>query len=269
MTTYANHDRYLDPTTGVLRNKLGITDAAELQQEEGEYAFVRSYELSQNPVSGTFDLAHLQAIHKALFSDVYEWAGELRTIDIAKGQSYFANHAHIEHAAQSIFTSLAAENCLAGADREQFSERAAYYLGEINALHPFREGNGRTQREFINHLAYNNNYCIEWENIPREEMVQASIDSFKGNSAQFSVLIYKNLSDGFADSFAAAVDDIRHEVEINAYGRPPTGAIELPPVEAPTDNIYDMTPNQQPGLSAPAQSIEPPQIEPPSQDMER
>jgi cell filamentation protein len=250
MTKYANHDRYLNPATGVLLNKLGITDAAELQREEGDYAFVRSYELSQNPVSGAFDLGHLQAIHKALFSDVYEWAGELRTIDIAKGQSYFAHHAHIDHAAQSIFTSLAAENCLAGADREQFSQRAAYYLGEINALHPFREGNGRTQREFINHLAYKNDYCIEWKNITREEMVQASIDSFKGNFAPFSVLIHENLFDGFAESFATAVDDIRHEVENSAYGRPTRGAIEIPQADVPV--------------------IEPAQeIEPPSQNMER
>jgi cell filamentation protein len=250
MNKYSNHDRYLDPATGVLLNKLGITDAAELELQEAQYAASRSCELVENPVSGAFDLAHLQAIHKALFSDVYEWAGELRTIDIAKGQSYFAHHAHIEHAAQSIFSDLAAENCLAGSDREQFSERAAYYLGEINALHPFREGNGRAQREFINHLAYNNDYCIEWKNITREEMVQASIESFKGNPSQFAAFIHHNLC------------------EIAAYDRQTTGDISLPQVEAPTDNIYDMTPNQQP---APAQSIEAPQIEPsePSQKLDR
>ncbi len=242
-----NRDHYLDPATGVFRNKLGITDAETLKQLEADYAAARSYELAQNPLSGGFDLAHLQAIHKTLFSDLYDWAGELRTIDISKGQSYFAHHAHLESAAQAIFSNLAAEKVLAGSDRERFSERAAYYLGEINALHPFREGNGRTQREFINHLAYENGYCIEWKNIASEEMVQASIESFKGNSTKFAALIHQNLCDGFAD----------------ASGRITTGNTELPQ-------------HQEPATPAPASyqelmrqdvgNIEPPE---PLQEMER
>jgi hypothetical protein len=76
--------------------------------------------------------------------------------------------------------------------------------------------------------------------------------------------------DGFAEGLAGAIDDIRHQVvEEGYFGRQTTGNIELPQVETPTDNIYDMTPNQQSAPSAPSQSIEPPQIEPPSHDMER
>ncbi len=87
-----------------------------------------------------------------LEQDVYEWAGELRDIDLSKGNSYFANHPHIASAAELIFQKLAKEGYLKGSDVTAFSERAAYYLGEINALHPFREGNGRAQREFIKSL---------------------------------------------------------------------------------------------------------------------
>jgi cell filamentation protein len=93
---------------------------------------------------------------------VYEWAGQLRTIDIAKGGNAFAHHGHIVTAARPLFAELGREKRLAGLPPPAFSLRAAHHLGEINALHPFREGNGRAQREFISHLAYANGYCIAW-----------------------------------------------------------------------------------------------------------
>lgn len=136
----------------------------------------------------------MKALHRHLFGDVYAWAGELRTIDIAKGDSFFAHHVHIETAAKALFKKLARENYLAGLDAQRFSERAAYYLSEINALHPFREGNGRAQREFINQLAYRNSFLIEWGNISQEAMVCASIDSLhNGDTTKFVALIYANL----------------------------------------------------------------------------
>ena len=83
---------------------------------------------------------------------------------------------------------------LKGLDAVAFSTRAAYYLGEINALHPFREGNGRAQREFINHLAFRNGYFIEWKNISQQDMIQASIESFhKADNAKFAAFICNNL----------------------------------------------------------------------------
>jgi cell filamentation protein len=152
MTKYSGHDDYLDPVSGVLKNRLGITDAATLEETEAALVATRSYELAQTPLKGRFDLAHLQAIHRHLFRDVYEWAGELRTIDISKGGHLFAHHTHIQSAAATIFKQLAEEKHLAGLGPDDFSRRAAHYLGELNALHPFREGNGRAQREFASHL---------------------------------------------------------------------------------------------------------------------
>ena len=145
------------------------------------------------PLKGRFDLAHLQAIHRHLFGDLYDWAGLLRTIDISKGEARFAHHAHIESAAASIFRRLAQENHLAGLGEGAFSDRAAYYLGELNALHPFREGNGRAQREFISHLAQANGYYVAWENIAQAEMMEASIESFSGKTAKLAELIRENL----------------------------------------------------------------------------
>lgn len=193
MNKYSNRDHYLDPATGVLINKLGITDAETLEKQEADYAAARSYELAADPLKGNFNLVHLQAIHKRMFGDLYTWAGELRTIDISKGDNFFAHHTHIENAARPIFKKLAEENNLTGLDVEKFSDRAAHYLGEINALHPFREGNGRVQREFINHLAYKNGFRIDWGNITQPDMIQASIESFKGDCSKFAAYIRANL----------------------------------------------------------------------------
>lgn len=194
MPKYDGQDHYLDPETGILSNKLGITDQSELEQAEASFVAWRSYELSQRPLAGCFDLAHLQAIHRHLFGDVYDWAGEIRTIDLCKGQSYFASHRLIERAARSLFENLAKEQSLKGLETTGFSERAAYYLSELNALHPFREGNGRAQREFINHLAHRNGYIIDWTGIDPAAMEQASIDAFhRGDTTKLATFIRDNL----------------------------------------------------------------------------
>ena len=113
---------------------------------------------------------------------------------MARDNSYFANHPHIVSAARPVFEKLAEEGYLNGLDAAAFSSRAAYYLGEINALHPFRDGNGRAQREFINHLAYKNGYLIEWKNVGREDMIQASIESFlQGDNTKLAAFIRDNL----------------------------------------------------------------------------
>jgi cell filamentation protein len=195
MSRYSGHDHYLDPASGVLKNRLGITDAATLEQTEAALVATRSYELSQTPLEGQFDLAHLQAIHRYLFGDLYEWAGQLRTIDIGKGGHLFAHHPHIAAAAAPIFKRLAEEKHLAGLDPIAFSGRVAYYLGELNALHPFREGNGRAQREFVSHLAHAAGYYIAWENVTQPAILQASIESFQGNTSKLAGLILANLHD--------------------------------------------------------------------------
>jgi cell filamentation protein len=189
MSRYSGHDHYLDPASGVLKNRFGITDAATLEQTEADLVAARSKELSQTPLKGRFDLAHMQAIHRYLFGDVYEWAGQLRTIDISKGGHLFAHHAHIAGAAAQIFKQLVEERRLAGLAPAAFSDRAAHYLGELNALHPFREGNGRAQREFVSNLAQ----AIAWENVTQQDMLEASIQSFKGDTSKLAAILRENL----------------------------------------------------------------------------
>src|SRR5579863_10486867 len=130
MSRHSGDDPYLDPASGVLKNRLGITDGDALEQTEAALVSTRSYELSLAPLKGDFDLAHLQAIHRHLFGDVYGWAGQVRSVDISKGSQVFAHHAHIGNAAEAIFKKLAAERHLIGLDHAAFSQRAAHYLGE-------------------------------------------------------------------------------------------------------------------------------------------
>lgn len=153
MSRYDADDTYCYPGTDVLRNKAEITNAEDLDTYEGELSTLRSIEILENPITGQFDLAHLQQIHWALFQDVYDWAGKIRTVDISRGNSRFANVRFIESAANDIFNKLERENLLKGLDVSSLSKRLAHYLSEINTLHPFREGNGRVQRIFISQLS--------------------------------------------------------------------------------------------------------------------
>lgn len=193
MSQYSGDDPYLDPASGVLTNRLCITDANTLEQTEAALVATRSYELSRVPLQGQFDLAHLQAIHRYLFGDLYEWAGQLRTIDISKGNNRFAHHPYIAGAAATIFKQPAEEKNLSGLDPAAFSSRAAHYLAELNTLHPFREGNGRAQREFTSHLAHANGYYIAWEHVKPPDLLQASIESFQGDTSKLVGILLQNL----------------------------------------------------------------------------
>ena len=154
---------------GVFKNKLSIQDSELLETAEKEFSAVRAQYLLLQPITGNFDLAHLQTIHRELFGDVYDWAGEIRRIDISKGNTRFANFAFIENESRKLLEKLRSENYLHGLDKDKFAERAAYYLGELNVLHPFREGNGRTLRLFMTQLAMKNGLQIHWQNISAEQ----------------------------------------------------------------------------------------------------
>lgn len=168
---------YCYPDSDVLKNRMGIRDIEQLMQLEKRLTMLRILELVDKPIQGKFDLKHLQSIHKYIFQDVYEWAGKIRKVDIAKG-NMFCNVKFIESQAEEIFGKLKEEKYLQDLDEKEMSVRLAYYFSEINALHPFREGNGRCQREFIRTLALHAGYVINFANVGREEMLKASEDSF-------------------------------------------------------------------------------------------
>lgn len=186
-------DPYLDKDTGVLRNLLGITDQAGLDKLESSLSFLRTSELAAKPVKGRFDLAHLQKIHQYLFRDIYAWAGQIRQVEIQKGNTIFARQLAIDSAARELFRKLAQEQYLQGLDADQFSQRAGHYLGEINVLHPFREGNGRAQRQFITQLGQVAGHIVDWSGISQDDMVRASIAAYNGDSSGLAGLIRSEL----------------------------------------------------------------------------
>ena len=185
-------DPYCYPNSRVLKNKLKIKDFDELYDEERNLSILRTRELLDSGINGRFDFRHLKRIHAYLFQDVYSWAGEVRTVDIAKG-NLFCRVFAIEAEAERIFTELRQEKYLKDLNVGEFAKRLAYYFAEINALHPFREGNGRTQREFIRQLAYQNGYFLSYAGISSEEMIEASKASFKLNYEPLEKIILNHL----------------------------------------------------------------------------
>lgn len=146
-------DPYLDPTTGVLRNRLGITDSARLREAEAALSQAALADLGICGLSGDYDLPHLRAFHQEIFGDLYPWAGELRVVRIARSD-LFCLPQHIEAYATEVFDGLAKERYLCGLRREAFVDRLTHYFAEVNAIHPFREGNGRAQRAFFLQLSH-------------------------------------------------------------------------------------------------------------------
>jgi cell filamentation protein len=158
-------------------NRFNVADYASLQTLETAAAYQRGRELEQRGISGGFDSPHLQAIHRYLFQDVFPWAGQLRAVNIAKNGSQFGPVAYIGSALAETLAKLKEEGLLAHLTRANFCLGAAFYLGEINAIHPFREGNGRTQREFIRELAVQAGHPLSWAGFTQQQMVEASIAS--------------------------------------------------------------------------------------------
>jgi cell filamentation protein len=173
-------DPYSDPVTGVLLNRLGLGSATGLEAAEREITHAALIWLDESPATPTYDLGHLREIHRRIFGDIYDWAGQIRTVAIAKG-AMFCLPQYIESSAAVIFGELRGEDFLRGLDRDVFTGRLAYYLGEVNALHPFREGNGRAQRAFVSQLARDAGYVLTWQHLDPARNIEASAASLRGD----------------------------------------------------------------------------------------
>jgi cell filamentation protein len=181
-------DPYVYPGTDVLRNKFDIRDADRLAVAEANVTGPKLAELNNSRIPGTYGLAHLQRFHREIFSDVYPWAGEIRTVYIAKTQ-LFAAPQHIKPYLSEQLQGLARENHLQRLDQSRFVERATHYLAEVNAAHPFREGNGRAQRAFFGQLARDAGYTIAWSRLDPDRNIEASIASLNGDNSKLQELL--------------------------------------------------------------------------------
>ena len=166
--------------TNCLINKFNIQNEEQLAKIEASITLAKTAELERNPISTTFDFEHYKQIHRYLFEDLYEWAGNVRTVDISKKGTNFTSSKNIETVAIACFDRLKNYNYFRNVDFEDFVENIVDFYCSTNMLHPFREGNGRTQRIFIAQLIRFCGYDINFSEIDTDELMVATIQSANG-----------------------------------------------------------------------------------------
>ncbi len=179
---------YCYPGTAILKNKLDLRDPAELADFEAEITAQRA---SEPLPAGKLDDRHYRAIHRHLFQDVFNWAGEIRKLRIAKDGNWFCFPEHINKQMADLFAWLAKEKLLRGLDKATFSKKAAHLLAELNAIHPFREGNGRTQLSFLAVLADQAGHPLDMDKMKPNAMLKATIASFDADEGPLVGVISK------------------------------------------------------------------------------
>ncbi len=170
-------DPYFDESIGDLRNLLGAHSSQELRELEPQIVFANELELESTGIPRTNDFAELLLIHKQLFNGVYDWAGQVRTVDIRKhgeAAEFFLIVGKISDASHYVFTELANEKYLQSLPEKEFIKRLAHFYDQLNYIHPFREGNGRAQRVFWARVAQDAGYEIDWSLVVGNENDEAS-----------------------------------------------------------------------------------------------
>lgn len=168
---------------GVLKNKFGEKDPRKLEILE-KRSTIRGWIKLQNELIATpnlkLDASLIKKIHKNLFDDVYDWAGEYRTVNIVKGKTMFANALYVPAALEDLVTKLNRDITSKSITANNIGGKLAYYYGELNMIHPFREGNGRTQRIFIEKVADKLGYSLQLEKIDSKKLLEVTIESVNG-----------------------------------------------------------------------------------------
>ena len=167
------------PGTTCLINKLGIQDETILAEKEAAIVFAKASLLDQRPIQGKFDFEHYKQIHRFLFCNLYDWAGQVRTVNIAKKGTAFIPVEEIERCAEACFSRLTAFDSKNLSHHELAAEIADFYHS-INMLHPFREGNGRTQRVFFTQWLQHLGYDFNLISIDPDEFMIATIFAAQG-----------------------------------------------------------------------------------------
>ncbi len=177
-TSGPQNDPHVYPN-GVLINNLGIQNTQDLNAAENTLTELRITQLAISPIEGEYDLAHAKAIHRHIFGDIYPWAGEIRQVDIYKGDTLFLEQAKIEAYFEQIDEHLQVSglHCAPMEDQRVFCSAAGIFLGQLNHAHPFREGNGRTQRELLRLVARDHGYSIDWSGTSPQAMKGACIEA--------------------------------------------------------------------------------------------
>ena len=179
---------YCYPNSNVLKNKLNIRDNKFLKTAEEEITLIKQMELLKNPIKGNFSKAHLMNIHKFIFEDIYSFAGKIRREQISKADTLFYPPNLIDRELDKVFAKIKEKNMLRETDEEKIFDNLAYVMAELNIIHPFREGNGRSIREFIRLMAKRMGYDLNWGNVDKEELLEASILSIDNYKVLIGIL---------------------------------------------------------------------------------
>ena len=185
---YEDKGIYCYKGSNVLINKLYIKNEGSFDSAERLFSGIRQASLEEKPLSGKLDFEYLKSIHQYLFQDLFMWAGQIRTVAIAKG-NLFCLPQFIEVYAKDIFKKLKQDNYYQGSNQRELVDKITELLGDINALHPFREGNGRTQREFIRCVAGINGFGLNWSLVKPIENIESSFESVNGDNTKLHTII--------------------------------------------------------------------------------
>lgn len=185
MSYAAETDPLCYPGTSVLINLLDITDPQLLEEAETAIFLIRA----EAPPDGDFDLHHYLELHRHLFQNLYSWAGQIRTIRTGKAGNWFCYPEHIESQLRRIFAELGNPDVVAQMTSPHFAAHVGHFLAELNAVHPFREGNGRTQLAFVAMLAKRAGFSFDADKLARERVMQAMIESFAGDETRLVMLL--------------------------------------------------------------------------------
>lgn len=186
-------NQYYYPGSGVLINKLGITNEADLEAAEVDLTQARIEQFEPN--FGDISFPALCEIHRFLFQVIYDWAGEIRSVDISKGDTRFANMTRIVPESNKLFLQLKQEDYLLNLPRSQFITRLAHYYCELNVIHPFRDGNGRAQRLMFEIICINAGYAVNWNSIERTEWIAANFAAYHGQLDALAQLLNRAMTE--------------------------------------------------------------------------
>lgn len=186
-------DPYLYAGQKVMRNLLGIRQVQRLEKAAYQFTSLRAATLDIGPLAR--GLPHLCAIHRHLYQDVFDWAGQIRQIDIYEGDTRFCHFEYIEKEGNVLMQQLEDEEWLCGLEKAEFIERLAHYYCEINVLHPFRLGNGIAQRIFFEQLALHAGYSLDWRDIDPKSWADANQAGAMGDLAPLAIIFSKVVSE--------------------------------------------------------------------------
>ena len=166
--------------THILINKLDIRNEEQLNKNETIITAYKASELISQPLTPNFCFEDYKKIHKHLFELLYDWAGEIRTIDLSKSATNFVAPDKIQSLGESIFKRLQELKYFQNHNRNEFIDEVTDLYHSINMLHPFREGNGRTERVFFMQLIRNAGYDIDYTAMQSDILMIGSIQASSG-----------------------------------------------------------------------------------------